>query len=92
MKYTGKRYTLSEVKAANDRAGFYFFSRDTMRFFGDTMRSFKLEHVMEDGKPVVYLVRVRPMRDRDGRNMGGVGNRRVFDPATGDIGLPLKEG
>lgn len=81
-----KRWTLADIKAANESAGRYFFSRDTMRFFGDTMRSFSVRH--DGGK--VYLIRVRPMRDRDGRNMGGVGQVREFNPATGDIGLPLK--
>lgn len=77
-----KRWTLAEIKAANERAGGYFFSRQTMRFFGDTMRSFSVRH--EGGK--VYLIRVRPMRDRDGRNMGGVGTRYLFTPENGDIG------
>lgn len=31
--------TLSELKALHEANGGYFFSRDTMRFFGDTMRN-----------------------------------------------------
>lgn len=76
------RWTLAAIKAANEKAGRYFFSRDTMRFFGDTMASFRVRCF--DGK--VYIQRVKPMRDRDGRNMGGTGDLREFDPITGEIG------
>lgn len=86
MRYTGERWTLARIKDANTRAGFYFFSRSTMRFFGDTMRSFAVRHKMVNGEPVVIIERVRPERDRDGRDMGGVGDLRLFDPETGDIG------
>ena len=80
-----RKWTLSEIKAANERAGNYFFSRDTMKFFGDTMRSFAVRHI--DGK--VYIQRVKPMYDRGGRSMGGVGDMREFNPATGTIGCVL---
>ena len=82
-----KRWTLAEIKDANMEANQYFFTRDTMKFFGDTMRSFAVHH--EDDR--VYVVRVRAMHDRDGRNMGGVGDRRLFDPATGHIGPPIQK-
>jgi hypothetical protein len=84
---TTDKWTLAEIRAANERAGHYFFSRDTMKFFGDTMRSFAVRHIGEK----VYVQRVRPMRDRDGRNMGGVGDMREFNPETGDIGLVIRE-
>jgi len=76
------QWSLATIKAANEKAGRYFFSRDTMRFFGDTMGSFRVRCF--DGK--VYLQRVKPMRERDGRDMGGVGDLREFDPASGEIG------
>ena len=76
-----KRLTLSDIRAANTAAGFYFFSRDTMRAFGDTMRSFAVRR--RDG--MILIERVRPMRDRDGRSMGGVGKLYRFDPATGGV-------
>jgi hypothetical protein len=82
------RWTLSAIRLANLEAGFYFFSPATMRAFGDTMRSFRVIH--RDGK--VFIVRKRPMIDRDGVNHGGVGQIREFDPATGSIGLPIREG
>ncbi len=75
------RWTLAEIRAANERAGHCFFSRETMRFFGDTMRSFAVRHLYDK----VYVQRVRPMRDRQGRSMGGVGKLYRFDPATGRV-------
>lgn len=39
-----KRYTLSDIKAANEAAGGRFFSRENMKFAGDTMRSFTVCH------------------------------------------------
>lgn len=77
-----KRWTLSAIRSANEAAGRFFFSRDTMKFFGDTMGSFAVR--CEGG--AIYIERVRPMRDRDGHNMGGLGQRRRFDPETGEIG------
>jgi hypothetical protein len=83
MMSGNRRWTLSEIKAENEAAGEYFFARNTMKFFGDTMRSFSVHHEGEK----VYLVRVRPMRMRC--HGGGVGDRRLFDPATGHIGAIL---
>ena len=80
-----KRWTLSEIREANKKAGRYFFSRDTMRHFGDTMRSFSVRNI--NGR--VFVVRKKSMHDCDGKNMGGVGQWREFDPATGDIGLVM---
>jgi hypothetical protein len=82
-----KKWTLTDVKYANQDAGQFFFSRQTMRFFGDTMRSFAVRNI----GGAVYVDRIRPMRDRSGRSMGGVGDRRLFDPATGHIGMVIRE-
>lgn len=71
-----KRWTLSAVKAANEAAGHFFFSRDTMRFFGDTMASFK---VVCEGFDVC-LERVKA--DKEGC---GLGKRYTFHPETGHI-------
>lgn len=70
-----RKPSLSEVRQATIDSGSHFFSRSTMRFFRDTMRSFKV--VAEDGQ--LYLERVRPMRDSRGTDMGGVGDRRIID-------------
>lgn len=78
-------WTLSEIRAASLAAGNHFFTRETMRFFGDTMRSFR---IMDGGRPdaagMVRFRRVRPMRSRDGSDMGGVGKVYTFNPSTGD--------
>jgi hypothetical protein len=84
-KATPRRWTLAAIKAKNADGGGFFFTRQTMKFFGDTMRSFGVHHVGDK----VYIVRLRPMRDNNGRNMGGIGERRLFDPVTGAIGVPL---
>lgn len=68
MGTTTMRWTVADIRHANSEAGGYFFARGTMRFFGDTMRSFRVEH---DGDRV-FLVRVRPMRNSRGVNMGAL--------------------
>lgn len=80
-----KRWTLSEIRQANLEAGRFWFSRDTLRHFGETMQSFGVRNI--NGR--VFIVRVKPQRDRDGKNMGGVGKWYEFDPATGEVGLAL---
>lgn len=77
-----KRWTLAEIKAANERAGFYFFSRQTMKFFGDTMRSFAVRHI--DGK--VYIQRVRRPKNAP-QGYQWAGELREFHPDTGDIDI-----
>ena len=81
-----KRWTLSEIRQANIEAGRYFFSRATMRAFGETMRSYGVRNI--NGR--VFIVRTKPQHDRDGKNMGGAGKWFEFDPATGEVGLAMK--
>jgi hypothetical protein len=80
-------WTLSAIRQRHEQAGLYFFTRDTMRHFGDTMKSFSV-HCAE-GK--IYIVRVKAMRDSDGRNMGGIGDKRLFNPETGRISPTIRE-
>lgn len=40
MKNKFQIRTASELKAAVDATGSHFFTRDTMRFFGDTMANY----------------------------------------------------
>lgn len=44
--------SLSELKYANEVAGHCFFSRDTMKFFGDTMKT--LGMIRFEGKQYIY--------------------------------------
>lgn len=81
------RLTLADIKAANEAAGHYFFSRDTMKFFGDTMRSFAVRHI--GGR--VFIERTRAPAKAPSTEAGEsmVGGLREFDPATGHIGVTL---
>ena len=79
---TTQRWTLADIKRANIEAGEFFFERSTMKFFGDTMRSFVVRHIAEQ----VYVERIAPMRDTSGRSIGGVGERRRFNAITGTLG------
>lgn len=45
-------YTIQQVKANHEKAGGYFFSRDTMRCFGDTLES--LQCINTDHGPIIY--------------------------------------
>lgn len=67
-----KTPTLSDIRAHNIATGHHFFSRKTMKFFGDTMRT--LHAVHEYGR--VFVVRVK------GRNAG---KRWEYFAETGDV-------
>lgn len=45
---TSKTWTVAEIKAANEAGGGKFFSRENMKFAGDTMRSFGVCHNTDD--------------------------------------------
>lgn len=40
----------------------YFFTRETMRFFGDTMRNFGVRKATRGGVPVWELYRKKPVK------------------------------
>lgn len=75
------KLTMADIRAAHMEAGFHFFDRKSMAFFGDTMRSFAVHQI----NGATYLRRVRPMYDRSGRNMGGVGKLYLYDYVTHSI-------
>jgi hypothetical protein len=74
-----KRYTLAEIAAANEAAGNFYFSRDTLKFFNQRKGSFKVRHVA--GRIFVFA----PSR-WDGHLMGY--SFAEFFPETGDIRKP----
>lgn len=39
------RYTIAEIAAANAAAGYYFFSRDTLRFHKDKRSNWSVRHI-----------------------------------------------
>lgn len=58
--------TITNIKQSGV-LGEHFFSRDTLRFFGQTMSSFKTDwHDKDQGIVRVYA----PMRDHTGQRMG----------------------
>jgi len=54
--------TPSDLRAFIENApeGSHFFDRDTMRFFGDTMKNFGVSHI---GNGVIELYRRRPVKN-----------------------------
>lgn len=71
--------TIHEIKHRTQETAPYFFSRDTMRFFGQTMRSFRVIK-QEDGR---YLI-TAPIRS--GADIVGH-TVRYFNPVTNKIDL-----
>lgn len=76
-----KRWTLAAIKRANEAAGHYFFSRETLKFFGETMASFKA--VCEG--PDIYVERTRKAANAEAGSAAMVGSRYTFHPDTGHI-------
>ena len=73
MKQNNHKWTKSEIRASNEQAGYYYFSRKTMNFFGQTMRDFKVIN-RKDGRVIVYAP----------RKFGGL-TVGEFVPETGNI-------
>lgn len=71
--------TIYEIKERTSKTSPYFFTRETLRFFGQTMRSFSVRK-QSDGK---YLISA-PMVDRfTGKKMGDT--KRLFNPETNEL-------
>tara|TARA_B110000444_G_scaffold234369_1_gene244611 strand:- start:371 stop:607 length:237 start_codon:yes stop_codon:yes gene_type:complete len=70
-----KKPTVSDIREAGI-LGAYFFSKDTMRFFGQTMRSFKTE--WNDKEKAI--VRLFAPSFQDGKLMGTT--ERLIDVST----------
>ena len=68
---------ISEIKARTQETSPYFFSRQTMKFFGQTMRSFSVKK-QSDGK---YLITAPSYWD--GKLMGIT--KRLFNPETNEL-------
>lgn len=57
--------TIYEIKEATQKKSPYFFSRNTLASFGQTMHSFTVKR-SPMGRVYIYA----PMHDRDGKDMG----------------------
>lgn len=76
---TNKRLSIYDIKRLSAEKAPYFFSTKSMKFFGQTMRSFSVTKYPE-GK---YLI-CAPMIDKTtGRKMGET--KRVFNPQTNEL-------
>jgi hypothetical protein len=73
-----RKLTISEIRSANQAAGFYTFDRKTLRFFGETMRNWKAGPLLPDGRQTVY------------RSGGKAGSKTfVFNPSNSSV-LPFR--
>lgn len=78
-----KRLTIHDVKRLTAEKSPHFFSRGTMKYFGQTMKDFKLKKINDEH----YLV-YAPMRNK-GRLMGAT--MRIFNTVTNDLELVTTE-
>ena len=69
-----------EIENKTQKTAPYFFSRDTLRFFGQTMRSFKVYKEDDSDRWVVYA----PIK-KDRKIIGET--IRFFNPVTNDLEL-----
>lgn len=69
---------IHEIKERTKKSAPYFFSEDTLRFFGQSLESFNVE-LEGDGR---YRVSA-PIKDRDGKRRGET--VRYFNPATNEL-------
>ena len=70
--------TIYQIKERTLKTSPYFFTRDTLRFFHQTMRMFSVRK-QADGR---YRI-TAPMRDSNGRHMGET--VRYFNPANNEL-------
>ena len=77
-------WTIASIRQANEAAGFDFFGRDEA--VGGGAGDFGVR--VDDAG--IWIVRLKPKRRPGGGTKGGVGDIRLFDPATGHIGSVQK--
>jgi hypothetical protein len=75
MNMVATKWTISSIKAANDAAEHYFFSRKTMAFFGDRVGNWGVWH--RDGRVFIHL--------KVSHRGAKAGQVREFNPNTGHI-------
>jgi hypothetical protein len=71
--------TIYEIKRKVDENGSYYFSRKTMKCFGQTLKDFK---VKKEGEKFRITA---PVRDRSGKHQGY--SERLFNPITNKLEL-----
>lgn len=83
-----KKWTLAEVKKANLAAGHFFFDRETLKAFGETMKNWAVSNV--NGR--VFVERIKAGRSDASFSGGAVGVKYEFYPETGRLSGPIQEG
>jgi len=73
-----KTLTIYDIKYLSEKTEPYFFTRDTLKFFHQTMRDFHVKK-QTDGKYYIYAV----MRDHSGKKVGLTD--RYFNPETNKL-------
>ena len=68
-----KRLTIYDIKYRTMETAPYFFSRDSMRFFRQTLRDFHVNK-LPDGKYLIWA-----------RSYGGNVTQRIFNPANNTL-------
>ena len=77
------KLSVSDIAHRNRKAGFYFFSPATMRFWGDSLKSFRVDQMPNGG---IELVRTRPYLGVDRTPYWpSVGTRYTVDTTTGNV-------
>lgn len=77
--------TIQEIKNRTQETAPYFFISKTLKFFGQTMKSFKV-YKQQDGK---YLISA-PMKDRNTGKTTGY-TERLFNPETNILEHVVKD-
>ena len=72
-----KKLTIYDIKELTAETAPYFFKRDTMKFFGQTLKDYRV-HMF----PPYYRISA-PMRDHSGKIVGQT--VRYFDPFTKEL-------
>jgi len=71
--------TIYDIKRLTIKTAPYYFTSNTMKGFGQTLKSFSVSK-LKDGK---YMISA-PIKDR-GRIVQGVKSERIFDPKTNKL-------
>jgi hypothetical protein len=75
-----KTLTIYDIKYLSENSAPYFFTRKTLKFFGQTLKSFRVYKIKETGK---YLIQVNMYDKFTGKNVGLT--QRLFNPVTNEL-------
>ncbi len=73
--------TIYDIKRLTAKTNPYFFSRDTMKFFNQTLKDYRVYKHEQNNVKGFFIV--ASMKDHSGKNMGFT--RRFFNPETNEL-------